>query len=95
MLKEGDPSVERVKGWVSSSGFLSSKQSSLFRVAKLLFFNELEMEIAWKNLPRFLVPLFIAGSLAFMVSCTFDLSMSLAVPAALFITVQLQKNEII
>ena len=53
------------------------------------------MEINWQNLPRFLLPLFIAGSTALALSYSFDLSMSIAVPAALFFTVQLQKFEIL
>ena len=53
------------------------------------------MEVHLHNLPRFLLPLFVAGSLAFAMTSALDLTWGLAVPAALFLTVQLQNFGIV
>ena len=53
------------------------------------------MKINYENLPRFLVPLFLAASLTVALMSLLDLSRAIAVIISLFVVVQLQKYQII
>jgi hypothetical protein len=53
------------------------------------------MKVVWENLPRFVLPVVIAVSLAIFLSQAFELSMAVCIPLSLFLVVQLQKNEIV
>ena len=53
------------------------------------------MKINYENLPRFLVPLFLAGTLAIALISILDLSRNISVMISLFVVVQMQKNRII
>lgn len=53
------------------------------------------MKINYENLPRFLVPLFLAASLTVALMSLLDLSRAISVIISLFVVVQLQKYQII
>ena len=52
-------------------------------------------KIHYENFPRLLIPLFLAGSVAFALISSFDMNFSISVIIGLFVVVQLQKNEIV
>jgi hypothetical protein len=54
------------------------------------------VHIVWENWPRLFVPLFIAGSIHFALTSSFEeLGSGISIIISLFITVQLQKYEFI
>lgn len=53
------------------------------------------MKINYENIPRFIIPLFLAGTLTVALMSLFDLSRAISVIISLFAVVQLQKFEII
>ena len=53
------------------------------------------MKINYENIPRFIIPLFLAGTMTVALMSLFDLSRAISVILSLFAVVQLQKFEII
>ena len=52
-------------------------------------------KINYENIPRFIIPLFLAGTMTVALMSLFDLSRAISVILSLFAVVQLQKFEII
>jgi hypothetical protein len=53
------------------------------------------MKINYENIPRFIIPLFLAGTLTVALMSLLELTRAIAVIISLFVVVQLQKYEII
>ena len=65
------------------------------RILQLITRRLKMFKINFENLPRFLIPLFLAGSLALALISVFDMNYSIAIIIGLFVVVQLQKNQIV
>jgi hypothetical protein len=53
------------------------------------------MQINYHNLPKFLVPIFVASAIAMPLVAWFEVRRTIAVPIALWITVQMQNRKYI